>query len=414
MSDIPENEMLPQIMPQGAPPSVAKPAMGAATSRVDGRLKVTGAARYASDLYGGANPAHAYLATSTIARGRITRLDELEARKVPGVLDILTFRNVGDRIKPGKIFSQKGYMGSSIAPLASDRVQHGGQIVAMVVAETFEAAREAAHRLHIEYAAEAPSATFDSPGLETVTAEFASREGEQDGSEEKPRVGDAATALAAAPVTIDQRYETPIQHHNPIELFTTACAWTDGKLTVWEPSQNMYGFQNGLAEQLGMAAADIRVISPYVGGGFGSRGSLTQRTALVALAAQRLRRPVRLETTRDQGFTIATYRAETRHRVRLGANADGKLQALIHEGWEVSSRPDNYKVGGTDATTRLYACPNVDFEVTIVHADRNTPGFMRSPPELPYMFALEFCDGRTRGRAEDGPGRAAPGERHDA
>ncbi len=377
-----------QTMPQGAPPSAAKPEIGAATSRVDGRLKVTGAARYASDLYGGANPAHAFLATSTIARGRITRLDETDARKVPGVLDILTYRNVGDRVKPGKIFSQKGYMGSSIAPLASDRVLYDGQIVALVVAETFEAAREAANRLHIEYAAETPSATFDSPGLETVSAESASREGEQPG-EEKPKVGDAQAALAAAAVTVDQHYATPTQHHNPIELFTTACAWADGKLTVWEPSQNMYGFQNGLAEQLGIQPADIRVISPYVGGAFGSRGSLTQRTALVALAAQRVRRPVRLETTRSQGFTIATYRAETRHRIRLGAGADGKLQALIHEGWEVSSRPDNYKVAGTDASTRLYACPNVDSEVYVVHADRNTPGFMRSPPELPYLFALE-------------------------
>ncbi len=377
-----------QIMPQGAPPSAAKPEFGAATSRVDGRLKVTGAARYASDLWGGANPAHAYLATSTVARGRITGIDETDARKVPGVLDILTYKNVGDRIKPGKIFSQKGYMGSSIAPLASDRVQYDGQIVALVVAETFEGAREAACRLRIEYAAETPSATFDSPGLRTISAEEASREGEQPG-EEKPKVGDAQAALAAAAVTVDQHYATPTQHHNPIELFTTACAWADGKLTVWEPSQNMYGFQNGLAEQLGIQPSDIRVISPYVGGAFGSRGSLTQRTALVALAAQRVRRPVRLETTRSQGFTIATYRAETRHRIRLGAGADGKLQALIHEGWEVSSRPDNYKVAGTDASTRLYACPNVDSEVYIVHADRNTPGFMRSPPELPYLFALE-------------------------
>jgi len=377
-----------QIMPQGAPPSAAKPAIGAATSRVEARSKVTGAARYGSDFFGGTNPAHAYLATSTIARGRITRIDETDARKVPGVLDILTHQNVGDRVKPGKIFSQKGYMGSSIAPLASDQVQHDGQIVALVVAETFEAAREAAHRLRVDYAAETPSATFDSPGLTTVSAEEASREGEQPG-EEKPKVGDAQAALAAAPVTIDQHYATPTQHHNPIELFTTACAWSDGKLTVWESSQNMYGFKNGLAEQLGLAASDVRVISPYVGGAFGSRGSLTQRTALVALAAQRVRRPVRLEATRSQGFTIATYRAETRHRVRLGANQDGKLQALVHEGWEVSSRPDQYKVAGTDASTRLYACPNVDSEVYIVYADRNTPGFMRSPPEVPYIFALE-------------------------
>ncbi len=377
-----------QVMPQGAPPSAAKPAIGAATSRIDGRLKVTGEARYGSDFLGGANPAHAYLATSAIARGRITQLDEAEARSVPGVLEILTYRNVGDRIKPGKLFASKGYMGTTIAPLASDRVQHDGQIVAVVLADSFEAAREAAHRLQIEYAEETPSATFDSPGLETISAEAASREGEQPG-EEKPKVGDAAAAFAAAPATVDHRYETPTQHHNPIELFTTTCAWADGKLTVWESSQNVYGYQNGLAEQLGIDAADIRVVSSFIGGAFGSRGSLTQRTALVALAAQLLNRPVRLEPTRDQGFTIATYRAETRHRVRLGAGQDGKLQALIHEGWEITSRPDNYKVAGTDASTRLYACPNVDSEVYIVHADRNTPGFMRSPPEIPYQFALE-------------------------
>ena len=374
-----------QTMPQGAPPSAATPGFGKPASRVDGRLKVTGAARYGSDFPG---QAHAYLVTSPIARGRITGIDDADTRRVPGVLDILTYKNVGDRVKPGKIFEQKGYMGTSIAPLASDRVQHDGQIVAVVVADTFEAAREGAHRLKVAYAAETPSATFDSPGATMQTKEAASREGDEPG-EEKPKLGDAAAALAQAPVVVDARYETPIQHHNPIELFTTVASWDGPKLTVWESSQNMVGFQHGLAEQLGLDPADVRVISPFVGGAFGSRGSLTQRTALVALAAQRVGQAVRLEVTRDQGYAVATYRAETRHRVRLGAGPDGKLQALIHEGWEVTSRPDNYSVAGTDATTRLYACPNVDSEVSIVHADRNTPGFMRSPPEVPYMFALE-------------------------
>ncbi len=133
----------------------------------------------------------------------------------------------------------------------------------------------------------------------------------------------------------------------------------------------------------------VRIISPFIGGAFGSRGSLTQRTAIVALAARRLNRPVKLETTREQGFTIATYRAETRHHIKLGATNDGRLQSLSHYGWEVTSRPDDYNVSGTDASTRLYACPNVGSKVYIVHADRNTPGFMRSPPETPYLFALE-------------------------
>jgi len=138
-----------------------------------------------------------------------------------------------------------------------------------------------------------------------------------------------------------------------------------------------------------MDAADIRVLSPFVGGAFGSRGALTQRTALIAEAARRIGRPVKLVATRDQGFTIASYRAETRHHIRLGAERSGKLVALSHEGFEVTSRRDNYMVAGTDASTRLYACPNVASGVSIVHADRSTPGFMRSPPELPYLFAIE-------------------------
>ncbi len=206
---------------------------------------------------------------------------------------------------------------------------------------------------------------------------------------EDPAVGDAEGAFAAAPVRIDARYATPTQHHNPIELFTTTCAWSDDRLTVWESCQNVHGFKNGLAVQLGIDPEKIRIVSQFVGGAFGSRGSLTQRTALIAVAAQRINRPVKLVATRDQGFTIATYRAETRHRFRLAADRSGKLQSLIHEGWEVTSRPDGYMVAGTDATTRLYDCPNVASKVSIVRADRSTPGFMRSPPEVPYLFALE-------------------------
>jgi xanthine dehydrogenase YagR molybdenum-binding subunit len=368
--------------------SVQQGAIGVATSRLDGWAKVTGQARYGADFDGGRNPAYAALRTSAIARGRITGIDETQARAVPGVLEIFTYKNIGDRIKPGKISSQHGYMGTSIAPLASERVQHDGQIVAVVAADTMEAAREGAERLSISYAVDPPSASFDSPGVQVISADDAAR---QDGQPvtEQPKVGDAAAAFATAPFKVDQWYQTPTQHHNPIELFTTTAAWSNGKLTVWESSQNMYGFQNGLAEQLAIQPSDIRILSPFVGGAFGSRGSLTQRTALICHAARVLNRPVKLVATRKDGFTIATYRAETRHHVRLGATPDGKLVSLTHEGWEVSSRPDNYKVAGTDASTRLYACPNVDSNVFIVHADRNTPGFMRSPPETPYLFAIE-------------------------
>src|SRR5207248_639449 len=185
---------------------------------------------------------------------------------------------------------------------------------------------------------------FGSAGATTVAAKDVSS------NYEDPAVGDAEAAFAGAPVTVDQHYSTPAQHHNPIELFTTSCAWADGKLTVWEASQNVTGLKYGLAEQLAIDPGKIHVVSPYIGGAFGSRGSVTQRTALIAVAARRLNRPVKLVATRDQGFTIASYRAETRHHVRLATDSDGKLQALIHEGEEVSSRPDQYQVAGNDAS----------------------------------------------------------------
>jgi xanthine dehydrogenase YagR molybdenum-binding subunit len=356
--------------------------IGAPVTRIDGRLKVTGEARYGSDV-ALADPAYAFLATSAIARGRITGIDESEARAVPGVLDILTHRNIGGEIKSVPVFSDGGYMGSSIMPLASDQVAHAGQIVAVVLADSFEAARDGAHRLKITYAEETPAASFDSSGVTEVAVR------DVDESHTDPAVGDATAAFDRAAAKIDAHYATPTQHHNPIELFTTSCAWADGQLTIWEPSQNVTGYKYGVAQQLGIDPEHIHVISPFVGGAFGSRGSLTQRTAIIAVAARRLNRPVKLVATRDQGFTIATYRAETRHHVRLAADQDGKLRSFTHEGWEVTSRPDNYKVAGTDASTRLYACPNVASNVSIVHADRNTPGFMRSPPEVPYLFALE-------------------------
>jgi xanthine dehydrogenase YagR molybdenum-binding subunit len=355
--------------------------IGTATTRLDGQAKVTGAAHYGSDV-SISKPAYGVLVTSPIARGKVAAMNERAARSVKGVLDIFTYKNIG-KIEGGKTFDGGGYMGSSITPMASEEIHHDGQIVALVVGDTFEAAREGAHRLEVHYDAVVPSAGFGSPGAQRVAGAEASKK------HEDPKVGDAASAFASAPVKVDQHYETATEHHNPIELFTTTCAWQNGKLTVWESSQNMWGAKNGLAKQLGMKADDIHVVSPFVGGAFGSRGSLTQRTAIVARAAQKLDRPIKLMTTRDQGFTIATYRAETRHHIQLGATRDGKLVAFNHEGEEVTSRPDPYMVAGTASSTRLYDCPNIASKVSIVHADRNTPGFMRSPPETPYLFALE-------------------------
>ncbi len=349
--------------------------IGKPAPRIDGVAKVTGGARYASDEPV-ANPAYAYLVTSAIARGRVGALGLDRARAVPGVLDILTNGNVGGQAKP----PPGGDGGPTTTTLETDRIWHDGQIIAVVVADTYEAAREAANKVDVQYLQEPAGATFDSPGVTVEPAKSRSPE---------PGKGDAAAAFAAAPVTVDGQYQTPAQHHNPIELFTTTCVWDGPNLTIYEPSQFMWGLKTAVAEQLGLDPANVRTVSRYVGGGFGSKGGVTSRTAWVAIAARRLGRPVKLAPTRDQGFTIATHRAETRQRVKLGATRDGKLTSFSHEGWEVTSRPSGYNVSGGEATARMYACPNIATAVHVVHADRNTPGFMRAPAETPYMFALE-------------------------
>ncbi len=348
---------------------------GRPTPRIDGVAKVTGAARYASDEPV-ANPAFAYLVTSTIARGRIAALKVDRAMAVPGVLDILTHQNVGNQVKAPA--GPDG--GATTTTLESDRIWHDGQIVAVVLADSFEAAREAANKVDVRYAPERPSATFGSVAVETQPHKA---------QEPDPKKGDADAAFADAPLRIDARYATPTQHHNPIELFTTTCVWDGPWLTIYEPSQFMWGLKNAVAKQLGLDPVNVRTVSRYVGGGFGSKGEPGSRTAWIALAARRLGRPVKLVPTRDQGFTIVSYRAETQQHVKLGAASDGRLTSLFHEGWEVTSRPSGYNVAGVDVTARMYACPNIGTAVNVVHADRNTPGFMRAPAEAPYMFGLE-------------------------
>jgi xanthine dehydrogenase YagR molybdenum-binding subunit len=356
--------------------------MGQPIPRYDAVAKVTGKARYAADMTL-TRPVFAYLVTSSIAKGRIDGFDLAAARQVHGVIDIVTHENA-ERLREAKLFSNGGYASTTIQPLSSAEIAQHGQIVAVVLAETFEAARNAAHRVKVNYTAATPSTTFGSPGTTSARAK-----GQAGQFKEDPKVGDFAAAFNAAEVKLTAGYETPPQHHNPMELFATSCVWNGDSLTIYEPSQYVHGLKNGVAEQLGIDADAVRVVNPYVGGAFGSKGSLTPRTAIIASIARRLGRPVKLVVSRAQGFTVATYRAETRHAIQIGASRDGKLTALRHEGWEISSRPDAYVVGGTKTTTRLYACANVESLVSIVRADRNTPGFMRSPPEWPYMFALE-------------------------
>jgi xanthine dehydrogenase YagR molybdenum-binding subunit len=365
-------------MNDAAPTPLAN--MGQPIPRIDALLTVTGKARYPADIPV-ANLAYGYLVTSDIARGSVTSIDLEKARAVPGVIDVVSY----DEAK-GQIQKPKFGMGSSssVAPLNDRKIWYDGQIMALVVAETFEAAREGAMWVTAQYAKEKPSAGFGSEGSETVAAVGASETFKED-----VKVGDFEKEFSAAATKIDHTYSTPTQHHNPIELFSTTAYWSGDDLIINEPSQNVTGWKAELANQLSIDPANVRIVSPFIGGAFGSKGSMTPRTAIVALAARRLGRPVRCVVTRDQAFTTMTYRAETRHHIKMGASADGKITAFSHEGWEVTSRPDPYVVGGTSATGRLYGYASVLTKVSIVKADRNTPGFMRSPPEHPYVYALE-------------------------
>ncbi|WP_246505022.1 xanthine dehydrogenase family protein molybdopterin-binding subunit [Microvirga antarctica] len=354
---------------------------GKPVPRIDGRLKVTGAACYPSDTPM-EDTAHAYLVTSAIARGKIKAFHLEDAKAVDGVLDILTWENMKGKVRSVRFFAGGGYASSTIMPMSSSKIWHAGQIIAVVIAESFEAAREAAYKVGVDYAVNKPKAGFDEsrPQPRPMTNPL---------TRSDPATGDAEKAFAAAPVKIEAYYSTPTQHHNAIELFSTTCVWSGDQLTIYEPSQYVHGLKNGVARQLGIKPDKVRIISPFVGGGFGGKAALTARTAFIALAAQRLNRPVKLVATRKQAYTVSNFRAETQHLIKLGAESNGQLTSLSHEGWEVSSRPDEYKVAGTETTAVLYACPNIATRVNVIHADRSTPGFMRSPAEVPYIFAIE-------------------------
>lgn len=355
--------------------------MGTAIARIDARAKVTGTARFASDMPV-TNPAHAYLVTSTIARGRIVGFDETAARAVPGVLLILTHLN-RPPLLPVKHFFSGGAGITAVPPLAGPEIAHDGQIIALVVAHSFESAREAAHRLVVRYQRQAPAATFGSSGVvEQRTADVLPER-------KDPVLGNADAALRRSEVVHDAEYATPTQHHNPMELYATTAFWMGDELTVYEPSQFVYGLRAGLAGQLGMPPEKVRVVNEFVGGAFGGKGAITQRTALVAVAARQLGRPVKLVATRDQGFTISGHRHETRHRVRIGAGRDGRFTAYHHDQWELNGRADPYVNGGVENAAAMYAFPAVMSTGRMVRADRDPPIFMRSPAEMPVIFALE-------------------------
>ena len=351
--------------------------IGMPVVRRDAAAKASGAALYAAD-FPHANPAYAALTLSKVARARITKIDTSAAEAVSGVQLVLTHRSLNETLGEETFAMKGGHMQSSFMPLTSDEVHYAGQIVALVIADTQEAAEEASRKVLVEYATQHASAAMDDPGHE-----------EEPMDAKITDIGNAAAAFAAAPVTVDATYLTPAQHHNPIELYAATAVWRDGKLLVNTPSQWVVGKQAALAAIFGIPMQDVHVESPYVGGGFGGKATLLPHTVLVAIAARRLSRPVKLVVSREAMFTVGSFRPATRNRVRLAAERDGTLTAILQDEVGQSSVIDHVAFPSTDVTSRMYASPNIHMTEATIGTDVNTPGFQRAPAEAPGFFGFE-------------------------
>jgi xanthine dehydrogenase YagR molybdenum-binding subunit len=353
-------------------------------ARVDARDKVRGLTPYGADHHPD-NLAHAMLVTAQIGKGRLIKLDTDTASTVPGVRLVLTHLDTGGLRADGYLFAN-GRAFQSIQPMIGTRVAYRGQPIALVVADSLEAAIEGAERVSAEYVTEPFSVTLDSEGAETLA--------QNDLPLPKPafadkNVGDADAALAVAPVTVDAVYESAPQHQNPIELIHTLAQWDGDALTIYESTQHVEGLRQGLAFELGVSPATIRVISPFCGGSFGQKNAMHAQTVLVALAARKLGRPVHLVVPRTQLFNDTSFRPPTRHHVRLGADRSGKIVAAVHEVDQQTSRHDLFPSMASDTSARLHGIPNFRSRERLVRTDVQTPGFMRAPWEHAAAFAFE-------------------------
>ncbi|MEY9122261.1 xanthine dehydrogenase family protein molybdopterin-binding subunit [Bradyrhizobium yuanmingense] len=353
--------------------------VGTSTSRVDGRAKVTGAAKYAGE-FAADGLLHGFVVEASIARGRIARLDTSEALKMKGVVDVLTHEHrppLADKDEAWKdeVAPEKG---SPFRPLYDDRIKFNGQPIALVVAEDWETAKFAATRVRVEYEQEAFSTDLES---ERGKAEKVDQP-------HKPR-GDAAAALTRAAVRHEADYVIPTEHHNPMELFATTAVWNgSGGLTVYDKTQGVQNVQKFLCSVFGKKPDDIRVISPYVGGAFGSGLRPQHQVVLATLAALALKQSVRVVLTRQQMYGLG-YRPMTIERVALGAKPDGTLDAITHEAVAVTSRYEDFSRNDTGWAEQLYKSPNSNFSHKLVDLDVSTPCDMRAPGAATGVCALE-------------------------
>jgi xanthine dehydrogenase YagR molybdenum-binding subunit len=348
--------------------------IGAPLTRVDGVAKVTGAARYTYEEPVG-NVAYGVIVTSTIAAGRVASIDAKETQSLPGVLLVLTHENAprvnadaGDR---------------KLQVLQDDAVFYDRQPVALVVGDTFERATDAASRVRVSYDRKAPATTMSSPGAQTYTPPQANN------NPADTARGDFGAAFASAPVKLDNTYVTPTEFHNPMEPHATLAMWSGDQLTVYDASQGVFSRRASIAKIFGIQDANVRVVSKFVGGGFGSKGGTNPHQVLAAMAAKVTGRPVKIVLTRPQMFGGFGNRPRTEQRLRIGADRSGKLTALAHDVRSQGSRYDDFIENAAVISRMLYAVPNQITTHRGVRYDVVTPTYMRAPGESSGSFALE-------------------------
>ncbi len=347
--------------------------IGQAVSRIDGLLKVTGAAQYTTD-FAVNNIAYGYLIKSTIAAGKIIDIETSAAEKAAGVVAVITHQNA-PKLKPNNSLRGGGI-------LQSETVEFFGQNIGVIVAETFEQARFASRLVKVSYEKTEAKVDFEKHIKEALTPKTQNR---QDAVR-----GDVEAAFQTAEFKVDEVYETPIEHHNPMAPHATTAVWeTADKLTVYNESQVVNGVQNSLATSFGLKPESVRVVTPHVGGGFGSKGGTWGHVVITAIAAQLTKRPVKLALTRQMMFNSVGLRQRNRQHLRLAATKDGKLTAIEHQTTSHSSISSEFLEPCGDGTKIMYDTPNSRVSYRVVPMNIIIPTYQRAPGKAPGSFALE-------------------------
>ncbi|MBU1376402.1 MAG: xanthine dehydrogenase family protein molybdopterin-binding subunit [Alphaproteobacteria bacterium] len=353
--------------------------VGKPIDRIDGKLKTTGTAPYAYERNDVApNAAYGYILGASIAKGRITSLDVSAAKRAPGVIAVVTYQNAG------KLAKAKAH---TARLLAGPEVQHFDQAVAIVVAETFEQARDASRRIKVRYAA-----TKGAYDLAVAIKTAQKPAPNPDAGADKPdtAVGDFAGAFAKASVQLDETYTTPDQCHAMMEPHATTAAWEGDKLTVWTSNQMIAWAVRDLTETLLIPKENVRVISPYIGGGFGSKLWIRADALAAILGARAAGRPVKVALARTQIFNNTTHRPATIQRIRIGCGPDGRIAAIGHESWS-GDLPGGGPETAANQTRLLYAGENRMTAHRLAVLDLPEGNAMRAPGEAPGLMALEIA-----------------------